>query len=222
MAVCLFLVHYAKYDYVFISILRWYLDKEAFARVISSEFFELSLHTWWSFVHLVGYGLIPLIFGMSYLKLSIKEMGLGWGATSRNAWQYGVLAAPIVLFAWFASTRADFQALYPFYSFAGRSAFDFLAWECLYIIQFIALEFFFRGFLLQGSHYALGRWPAIFVMVIPYLMIHFQKPWLEAFGALPFGLLLGWLALHSRSIWGGVFVHVCIAISMDVFALIRS
>ena len=41
-------------------------------------------------------------------------------------------------------------------------------------------------------------------MIVPYLMIHFAKPWLEASGAILFGLLLGVLALRSRSIWGGI------------------
>lgn len=92
----------------------------------------------------------------------------------------------------------------------------------LYALQFIALEFFFRGFLLHGAQPTLKSTNAIWLMCIPYLMIHFPKPWLEAVGALPFGLLLGWLALRSRSIWGGALVHITIAFSMDFFALWRT
>ena len=39
---------------------------------------------------------------------------------------------------------------YPFYKHAGDSWADFLGWESVYILQFFALEFFFRGFLLHG------------------------------------------------------------------------
>ncbi len=35
-------------------------------------------------------------------------------------------------------------------------------------------------------------------------------------------LLLGLLALRSRSIWGGVAVHSSIALGMDLMALYRS
>ena len=59
-------------------------------------------------------------------------------------------------------------------------------------------------------------------MVLPYLMIHFPKPWLEATGAIFFGVFLGVLALRSRSIWGGVVVHACVALSMDVMALVQT
>jgi len=52
-------------------------------------------------------------------------------------------------------------------------------------------------------------------------MIHFPKPWLEATGAIFFGLFLGILALRSRSIWGGVAVHTGVALSMDIAALLQ-
>jgi membrane protease YdiL (CAAX protease family) len=57
---------------------------------------------------------------------------------------------------------------------------------------------------------------------LPYLMIHFPKPWLEATGAIFFGLFPGMLALRTRSIWGGVLVHVSIALSMDLLALLQT
>jgi len=85
-------------------------------------------------------------------------------------------------------------------------------------VQFIALEVFFRGFLLHGLRRALGA-NAIFVMVVPYCMIHFQKPMPETFGAIGAGLILGTLALRTRSIWGGVLIHVGVAMTMDVLAL---
>jgi membrane protease YdiL (CAAX protease family) len=58
-------------------------------------------------------------------------------------------------------------------------------------------------------------------MCVPYLMIHFPKPWPEAAGAILFGLFLGILALRSRTIWGGVAVHMTVAASMDFAALLQ-
>jgi membrane protease YdiL (CAAX protease family) len=97
---------------------------------------------------------------------------------------------------------------------------DFLGWEFLYLTQFVCLEFFFRGFVLNALRPAIGA-NAVWVMCVPYLMIHFPKLWLEATGAILFGLFLGILALRSRSIWGGVFVHAGVAVTMDVAALIK-
>ena len=60
---------------------------------------------------------------------------------------------------------------------------------------------------------------AIFVMIIPYCMIHYGKPLPETIGAMGAGILLGTIAIGTRSIWGGVIVHVPVAVTMDVLAL---
>jgi uncharacterized protein len=88
----------------------------------------------------------------------------------------------------------------------------------MYALQFIALEFFFRGFLVGG----LGRHIGILsvpVSVIPYMMIHFVKPLPEAAGSVFAGFVLGWLAWKTKSIWGGVCVHCAVAATMDLLAL---
>jgi len=59
-------------------------------------------------------------------------------------------------------------------------------------------------------------------MVVPYALIHLHKPILEAFASIVAALVLGQLALKSRSIWPGVLVHCGVAFSMDLFALINS
>jgi uncharacterized protein len=81
------------------------------------------------------------------------------------------------------------------------------------------LEFFFRGFLIFALARFLGSL-AIFVMVIPYAMIHLSKPLPECLGAIVTGIVLGTVALRTRSIYGGVLVHSVIGFSMDFFALL--
>ncbi|HEU4536005.1 MAG TPA: CPBP family intramembrane glutamic endopeptidase, partial [Polyangiaceae bacterium] len=80
------------------------------------------------------------------------------------------------------------------------------------------LEFFFRGFLLHGCRRRFGPY-AIFVMVVPYCMIHYGKPYLEANGAVLAGVVLGTLAMKTRSIYAGLCVHVAVALGMDVAVL---
>jgi membrane protease YdiL (CAAX protease family) len=128
---------------------------------------------------------------------------------------------PVMVFAILASFRPDFVNHYPFYSDAKFSLLDLLVWEIIYISQFVTVEFFFRGFLLSSLQPRFGSL-AIAVMCVPYLMLHFTKPWLEAAGAIGFGFFLGILALKSRSIWGGVIVHAGIALCMDCAALIQA
>ena len=89
-----------------------------------------------------------------------------------------------------ASQTAGFYKIYPFYKLANRSAFDFWAWQAIYAVQFLSLEFFFRGFILKAIAPRLGS-AAIFVMVVPYCMIHFGKPMPETLGAIIAGTVLG-------------------------------
>ena len=72
--------------------------------------------------------------------------------------------------------------------------------------------------LAPGLRRALGA-NAIFVMIVPYCMIHYGKPMPETLGAIGAGLILGTLAMRTRSIWGGVLIHVGVAMTMDVLAL---
>jgi membrane protease YdiL (CAAX protease family) len=50
-------------------------------------------------------------------------------------------------------------------------------------------------------------------------MIHFGKPLPETIGAIIAGLVLGTMAIRSKSIIPGVCVHFCIALGMDILSL---
>jgi membrane protease YdiL (CAAX protease family) len=71
---------------------------------------------------------------------------------------------------------------------------------------------------LQGLRRSLGS-NAIFIMVLPYCMIHYGKPLPETLGAIIAGVVLGTLAMRTRSIWGGVMIHVGVATMMDALAV---
>ncbi|MBT8199929.1 MAG: CPBP family intramembrane metalloprotease, partial [Acidimicrobiia bacterium] len=60
---------------------------------------------------------------------------------------------------------------------------------------------------------------AVWVMVVPYMMIHFTKPPLEALGAVVAGAVLGVLSLRKESIWLGAALHIGVALTMDIAAL---
>lgn len=194
---------------------RYWLDK-----LFHTGFESLLRYSWWSSWHVLLYVILPCLVLRYCLRSPVRECGWRWGDTHKHWRGYLLLLSPILVFVIFASTRDDFVAHYPFYRDAGRSWFDLLAWEMLYLIQFASLEFFFRGYMLQSlrPHYGAG---AIWIMVVPYVMIHFTKPWLEATGAIFFGLFLAILALRSRSIWGGFFVHAGVAVSMDIASLLQ-
>jgi hypothetical protein len=83
----------------------------------------------------------------------------------------------------------------------------------------VGLEIFFRGFWLRAMR-GFGA-AAIWSMIVPYSMIHYGKPYLEACGAMVGGAVLGSLAMRTRSIYAGLLVHATVALLMDVLALQR-
>jgi len=54
---------------------------------------------------------------------------------------------------------------------------------------------------------------------VPYCMIHFGKTFAETMAAIVAGLALGTVALRTKSIWGGVFVHIAVAVTMDLMTV---
>ena len=225
-AVCLLLLHYGKYS----STLREFLhllakvtgaDSQAWLNHWQAQgSLPLIQYLWWSGMHLVFFLLVPALFIRLVLRERVVDFGWRWQDTHRHWLGYLLLLSPILFFVYLVSLGEDFVNHYPFYRHAGRSWADLLAWEALYIAQFVVLEFFFRGFMLRALQPAVGA-NAVWIMCVPYMMIHLPKLPLEATGAILFGLFLGILALLSRSIWGGVLVHVGVALSMDLAALAR-
>ncbi|MGA1089863.1 MAG: CPBP family intramembrane glutamic endopeptidase, partial [Candidatus Nanopelagicales bacterium] len=117
-----------------------------------------------------------------------------------------------------ASADQRFLDTYPFYKGDGWSL---VAFEVAYGASFVALEFFFRGFLVFAGQPVLGI-HAVPVMAFTYCLLHLGKPLPEAASSLIGGLILGYLALRLRSILAGVVAHLTIAWGMDAFVLSRS
>jgi membrane protease YdiL (CAAX protease family) len=182
------------------------------------EYWELMSFVWWTGWRVIGYVLIPIAVVLCLPGERLRDYHVSVRGFWRHLWIYALMFvafSPVVIIA---SLSDSFRETYPFYRMANRSHFDLWSWELLYVVQFISLEFFFRGFLLQALRRVMGA-NAIFVMMIPYCMIHYGKPAPETFGAIGAGLVLGTLAMRTRSIWGGVLIHCGVAITMDVLAL---
>jgi membrane protease YdiL (CAAX protease family) len=215
-SVCLLLLHYSKFS----SNMAYLLNDTTMTALQQSGWYELSAYLWWTSCHLLAFILLPWLVIRLVLRERLRDFGWRLNETTQHWQGYLLLLSPILVFVLLVSLGEDFVAHYPFYSLAGRSWIDLVLWELLYLSQFVFLEFFFRGFMLNALRPAIGA-NAIWIMCVPYMMIHLPKLWLEASGAILFGLFLGILALRSRSIWGGVLVHAGVALSMDIAALWR-
>lgn len=186
-----------------------------------STFFEFSGFLYWGAWRFFAYFVVPAIVVRWGFKASFNDFGLGTSGFREHLWIYAVAFVPVCVAVMAVSFTREFSTFYPFYKLTHRSGFDWLAWELVYALQFFSLEFFFRGFLLNVLRPHMGS-AAIFAMVVPYCMIHFGKPWLECMGAIPAGIVLGTLAMKTRSIWSGFLIHVSVALTMDTAAMLQS
>lgn len=186
----------------------------------SGEYARLSRLAYWSISTFIGYLIIPVLFVKFVFRKRLRDFGMSLQGALKH-WKIYVGLYLIVLPAvYIVSFTPSFQKTYPFYEHASRSLFDFFAWQALYAMQFMALEFFYRGFMIHGLKHRFGIY-AILVPIIPYCMIHFGKPLPETLGAIIAGVALGMLALHTRTIWLGVIIHISVAVTMDFFSLLN-
>ena len=180
---------------------------------------ELYGYAWWAFARVFGYVVLPMTaWKLVFRKDSLLDMGLRVRGFTRHAWIYLVCLAVVIPAVFVVARQPEFGNYYPFYKQCSRSWLDLALWEAMYFAQFFALEIFFRGFWLSGLRNTLGS-GAIFAMCVPYCMIHYGKPYLEAAGAVVAGVALGSLAMRTKSIYSGFLVHVTVALSMDLLAL---
>lgn len=184
------------------------------------EYSQLYRLSNWILILAFSYFLLPILI----IKIIFKEPLSNYGLTIKNAFKdYKLflmiltIMFPIVVAI---SFNTNFQTKYPFYKLNQNETlnFKFFIWEMEYFFQFFALEFLFRGFLLHGLKHRFGYY-SVFIMVIPYCMIHFAKPMPEAISAIIAGIVLGTLSLKSKNIWLGVFIHCSIALTMDLCSL---
>lgn len=178
---------------------------------------ELDRRVWWGLTRIAGYLLPFVVWPFLFRRDPLRDMGLRFAGFRQHGWLYALFVVVMVPILLIVSRQPDFGAYYPMCATAGRSWVEFAVWEVVYLSQFVALEMFFRGWWIHTTRiFGTG---AIFSMIVPYAMIHFGKPYLESCSALIAGVVLGSLAIRTRSIWAGAAVHGTIAILMDVLSL---
>jgi hypothetical protein len=146
---------------------------------------------------------------------------IGLTARNFNARPYfGLLALMIPVIA-LASTQHDFLLVYPkvrnvaFIDGYAHPAWPWkLLYELSYGLDFLGIELFFRGLLVVAVVRYIGEY-AVLPMAAFYCTIHFGKPLGECISSYFGGLILGVLAARTRSIYGGLIVHLGLAWLME-------
>lgn len=205
---------------VFINGLRLYVPHEIF----TTSFYIISNAT--SIITM----LIPLIIFKRIFD-SQAEYGLyGLRIQGVNFKMYYSLLFLVIPLVFFASFIPEFIRFYPIYKKLHADIAAqywnipeisiFGVFETIYIGDFIFTELAFRGLLIIGISKFLGK-NSILPMVAIYASLHFGKPIGETISSVFGGYILGILALYSKNIWGGVFLHCGVALSMEIFGIMQ-
>lgn len=145
----------------------------------------------------------------------------GWTTKEFKPKPYLIMLMIMVPLIAAASTQSDFLAMYPkmlhhlFFQRPHVQGIYKLLYELSYGSDFISIELFFRGFLVL----AFVRWAgkdAILPMACFYCTIHFGKPLGECISSFFGGMILGIVTYHTRTIFGGLMVHLGIAWLMEI------
>lgn len=185
---------------------------------LNREFFGLGQRAWMYGATFVLLFAMTLVIGVAVDKQRPREMGLSVGD-----WRFGLRWSVVFLGAMLplvfaASFTETFAAKYPLSAGARKSLEAFLVWEMLSFLYFIGWEFYFRGYLLFSLYRYLGG-VAVLVPMIPFTILHSNKPLPEALGAILVAEILCLFALRARSFWYGMVVHWSINASMDIAAI---
>ena len=155
-------------------------------------------------------------------KLFYNEQSF-FGLTVKNfEWRpYLLMLLVMIPLVAAASTQPDFLRMYPklrevetvLYTVKNKWLYHLL-YELSYGSDFITVELFFRGFLILAFIKIAGK-DAILPMACFYCTIHFGKPLGECISSYFGGLILGIVVYNTRSIVGGLIVHLGIAWLME-------
>jgi len=185
----------------------------------------------WELAHLLAFAggcvfwyCVPAVLVIKLaFRERVRDYGVklaGWSSGWKIYLVFVTVMLPLVLC--FSAAR-EFQSIYPFYRGWSPETDGWgrlLIWEWHYALQFVALEFFFRGFMVHGLKNRFGVY-SVFVMTVPYCMIHFQKALPECVASIIAGVALGLMSLKTRSVWLGAALHISVAWGMDTCSLWR-
>ncbi len=191
------------------------------------EFFQPKMYRWVSKItnNLMGIFTMILPFFILYWIYDRNQKHLyGLVPKKFDVKPYFTMLAIMLPLLVAASFLPSFLNQYPMYE-ASRAHVQLdvpewitvLGYEISYGLNFVSIEFFFRGFLIIGMISLLGR-GAVIPMASVYCFLHFGKPMGEAISSIFGGYILGVVAYETRGIWGGVIVHVGIAWLMELAA----
>lgn len=154
------------------------------------------------------------------LKEKVSDYGLQIGDYKTGLKYSSLFLFVMIVLIWFVSASPAFAEKYPHLSDAKSNWNILLIYELGMLIYMFAWEFIWRGFTLFGLEKKFGYY-SVLIQMIPFVILHNGKPFLETFGAIFGGIALGILALRTRSFYYCVLTHIGVMFSIDFISTLR-
>lgn len=193
---------------------------KTFSEVENLAYFKVIYHNVMAFVLFFGVG--SLVF-FGFLKYKPKMLGLGLGEKK--------LGGIILLIGIFVcalcglSTVLDKEmvATYPLIGKFSNYEWQYiLIYFVSYALYYVGWEFLFRGIMQNISMEKTSKLGAILITTMISALIHtsiggFGKPMIETASALAAGLIFGYVAFKTKSIWYSFGLHMFVGFATDLF-----
>ena len=203
----------------------YFTSRRFFREYLFEKFQDFSQPYLLEFIYwFVGDFFAFFIIGILIIKLLLKEKVSDYGLQIGD-YKTGLKYSSLFLFVmivliWFVSASPAFAEKYPHLSDAKSNWNILLIYELGMLIYMFAWEFIWRGFTLFGLEKKFGYY-SVLIQMIPFVILHNGKPFLETFGAIFGGIALGILALRTRSFYYCVLTHIGVMFSIDFISTLR-
>lgn len=217
---------------VFLSVailqtISWYYTSRQFFRdnIYNSfsgyKYIDLMEFLFWFATDFITLLIIPLLIIRIVFKERLRDFGFRVGNYKYGLSAAGISLIFILLILWYISNDPEFLSDYPLLESAGENWTIFIIYEAGLLLYLFAWEYIWRGFMLFGLEKRFGLY-SIFIQMIPFVILHNGKPALETFGAIIGAILLGILALRTRSFIYGVIIHFFVIFGIDLISVIHT
>jgi membrane protease YdiL (CAAX protease family) len=218
---------------VFISVaifqtIAWYYASRGFFNAnlhdqyfADNKFVKLYEYLFWFIGNFISFFLLPVFVIIFIFKEKISDYGVKFGDYKLGFIVTFISIAFMLPILWFVSAFPEFSAKYPHLQIAKSDWTVFIIYEIGILIYLFAWEFIWRGYMLFGLEEKFGYY-AVFIQMIPFVILHNGKPDIETFSSIIGAIILGVLALRTRSFLYGVFIHYAIMLGIDLFSTMRS
>lgn len=194
-----------------------------FSHLKDVAFYKVIYHNLMAFV--LFFGVSAIVFFL-FAKQKPQFLGLK-GGNKKLGLIFALVGTAICAICGLTTiTDAEMVATYPLIDFSVYGKwYHIVIYFASYALYYVGWEFLFRGVMLNVSKEKIGSLGAILLTTVVSALIHtsiggFGKPMIETLSAIFAGVIFGFVAVRTKSIWCSFYLHLCVGFFTDIFITI--